>query len=132
MTECNTWKKETKTYISQSCVSLQKLTLHWLETLKNSKLAAIEASFAPAIPTKTGKASLRTVSPHHRSCQNLFIAPSLTSNLEKIENVSHPFLMFFHNPTPKAPTGSMEHHPPHKLPNLESTATLHQASLSIL
>jgi len=39
--------------------------------------------------------------------------------------------MVFHNPTPKAPTGSREHHPPHKLPNLESIATLHQASLSI-
>jgi hypothetical protein len=56
---------------------------------------------------------------------------SPTSNLAKPEKVSHPFLMFFHNPTPKAPTSSREHHPPHKLPNLESTTTLHQASLSI-
>jgi hypothetical protein len=40
-------------------------------------------------------------------------------------------MMFFHNPTPKALIGSREYHPPHKLPNLESTATLHHASLSI-
>jgi hypothetical protein len=51
--------------------------------------------------------------------------------LAKPDKVSHHFLMFFHNPTPKALTGSREHHSPHKLPNLESTTTLHQACLSI-
>jgi len=44
--------------------------------------------------------------------------------------VSHPFLMFFHNPNPNVPIGSREHHPSHKLPNLETTATLHQTSLT--
>jgi hypothetical protein len=39
------------------------------------------------------------------------IRTSNTSNLEKPKNVSHHFLMFFHNPTPKV------HQPPHKLPN---------------
>jgi len=37
--------------------------------------------------------------------------------------------MFFHTPTPKAHVDSREHHPPHRLPYLESTTTLHHASL---
>jgi hypothetical protein len=127
----NTWKKEAKTSTSQSCASLEKLMFHWLEPLRNSKFSATEAFFARAIPNKERKASLRTESLHHRSCQNLVLALSPTLNLENPENVSHPILIFFHNPTPKAPTGSREHHPPDKLPKLESTATLHQASLSI-
>jgi hypothetical protein len=61
----------------------------------------------------------------------LVLVTSPISNVEKPKNVSHHFLMFFHNPTPKAPTGSKEYQPPHKLSNLESTAILHQASLSI-
>jgi hypothetical protein len=61
----------------------------------------------------------------------LVLALSPTLNLENPENVSHPFLIFFHNLTPKAPTSSRKHHPPNKLPNLESIATLHQAFLSI-
>jgi hypothetical protein len=131
MIECRIWKKEAKTSASQSCASLEKLTFHWLESPKSSKLATIEASFAQAIPNKPRKRFLKNNIPHHRSCQNLAFAPSPTSNLKKLENVSHPFLMFFHNPTPKEPTSLGEHHPPQKLPNLESTATLHQSSLSL-
>jgi len=41
-----------------------------------------------------------------------------------------PRLIFFPKPTPYILGGSLEHHPPPKLPNLESTTTLHQASLS--
>jgi hypothetical protein len=94
-------------------------------------LSATEASFTRAIPKKSEKTSFRTVSPYYRSCQNFVLTPSPTSNLAKPKKVSHLFLMFFHNPTPKAPTGSRKHHPPHKLLNFESTATLHQVSLSI-
>jgi len=108
--ECNTCKKKkVKTSISQSCTSLEKLTLHLIEPPKSSKLSAREASFARAIPNKIGKASLRTVSLHHISCQNLVIAPSPTSNIERPKKFSQPLLMFFHNPTPKAPAGSKEH-----------------------
>jgi len=39
-------------------------------------------------------------------------------------------LIFFYNPTPKVPASPREHHPSHKLPYLECTAILHQASLS--
>lgn len=124
-------KNEAKTFTSQSWASLEKLMLHWLEPPKSSKLFATEASFTQAIPNKTRKASLRIVSPQHRSCQNLVLAPLPTSNLEKSKNVPHHFLMFFYNPTPKAPMGSKEHQPHHKLPNFESTAILYQASLSI-
>jgi len=35
--------------------------------------------------------------------------PGLTSNLVKVESVSHPFVIFFHNSTPKTLTGSKEH-----------------------
>jgi len=131
MAECNTWKKEAKTSIFQSCASLTKLTFHLIEPPKTSILSATEASFTRAIPKRSSKTSFRTVSPHYKSCQNLILPRSPTSNLAKLEKVFHPFLIFFHNPTPKAPTSSREHHPPDKFPNLESTATLHQASLSI-
>jgi hypothetical protein len=77
------------------------------------------------------KATLRAVSPHHKSCQKLILVPSPTTNLVKVEKESQLFLMFFHAPTPKALAGSREHHPPHKLSYLESTTTLHHASLSI-
>jgi len=40
--------------------------------------------------------------------------PGLTSNLVKVESVSHPFVIFFHNSTPKNLAGSREHHPPQK------------------
>jgi hypothetical protein len=46
ITECNIWKKEAKTFTSQSCASLAKLTFHWLELPKSSRLFATEASFA--------------------------------------------------------------------------------------
>jgi hypothetical protein len=62
--------------------------------------------------------------------QKLILESSPTSNLEELESFSYPFLIFFHNPTPKAPAGSRERHPPYKMPNLESTVTLHQVSLS--
>jgi hypothetical protein len=52
--------------------------------------------------------------------------------LVKLESFSHPFLIFFYNPTSKALASSREHHPLHKLPYLESTTTLHQASFSSL
>jgi len=97
---------------------------------KISILSATDASFTQAIPKRSGNTSFRTVSPHHKSSQNLVLLPSPTSYLKNLEKVSHPFLMYFYNPTPKAPANSREHHPPHKLPYLESTATLHQASLS--
>jgi hypothetical protein len=32
------------------------------------KIGTIEASFARTIPNKAGKATLRAVSPHHKSC----------------------------------------------------------------
>jgi len=79
---------------------------------------------------KDGKATLRVVSPHHKSYQKLILVPSPTTNLVKLEKESQPFLMFFHTPTPKALAGSRGHHPPHKLPYLESTTTLPHASLS--
>lgn len=129
--ECNTWKKEAKTSTSQSCAFLTKVTFHWVEPRKIFILSATEASFTRAIPKRTWKVSFRTVSPHYISWQNCVLTPSPTLNLAKPEKGSHHFLMFFHNPTPKAPIGSREHHPPYKQPNLESTATLHQASLSI-
>jgi hypothetical protein len=102
-----------------------------LSSLPLLMVATTKVSFDQAIPKRTGKASLRTVSPHHRLCQNLILFPSPTTSLGKLENDSQPFLMFFHNPTPKVPAGSREHHPPHKLPHLESTTILHQGSLSI-
>jgi hypothetical protein len=43
---------------------------------------------------------------------------------------SHSFLIFFHNPTSKAPASSREHHPPHKVPYLESIVTVHHVFLS--
>jgi hypothetical protein len=128
--ECNTWKKEAKSSTSQSDATLVKLTFHWLEPSKYSKLSVIEASFSHTRPYKTGKASFRVVSPHHWLRQKLIFDLSPTSKLVKLESLSHPFLIFFHNPTPKTHVGYREHHPPYKLPNLESTATLHQASLS--
>jgi hypothetical protein len=91
----------------------------------------MEVSCTRAIPKRTGKAFFKTISPHQRSCQNFVLTPSPTSNLVKPEQVFYHFLIFFHKSTPKAPTRSHEHHPPHKLPNLDSTATLHQASISI-
>jgi hypothetical protein len=110
--EWNTWKKEAKSSTSQSCAALVKLTFPWLEPPKNSKLSAIEASFSRARPYKTRKATFRVVSPHHWSRQKLILDPSPTSKLVKLKSLSHPFLIFFHNPTPKTPAGSREHHPP--------------------
>jgi hypothetical protein len=78
MAECNIWKKEAKTSTSQSCGSLTKLTFHWLEQPKISILSATEAFFSRAIPKRSGKASFRTVTPHHRSCQNFVLTPSPT------------------------------------------------------
>jgi len=40
-------------------------------------------------------------------------------------------LIFFHKPTPYVPRGLLEHHPPHELPNLESTKTLSYAPSAI-
>jgi len=128
--ECNTWKKEAKTSTSQSWASLVNLMFHWIEPPKCSKLSATTASFTRAIPNKIGKATLRVVSPYHKSCQKLILKPSPTTNLVNRENKSQPFLMFFHTPTPKAPIGSREHHPPHRLLHLESTTTLYHAYLS--
>jgi hypothetical protein len=128
--EYNTWEKEAKPSTSQSCAALLKLTFHWLEPPKNSKLAATETSFSQARPYKTRKATFRVVIPHHWSYQNQIFDPSPTSKHVKLESLSHHFLIFFYNPTPKTPASSRGHHPPHKLTNLESTATLHQASLS--
>jgi hypothetical protein len=116
MAECNTWNKEAKTPTSQSCASLTKLTFYWVASPKTSILSAIEVSFTQTIPKRLGKTSF--VSPHHKSCQKFVLTPSPISNLAKPKKVSHPFLMFFHNPTPKAPTSSREHHRPQKLPNL--------------
>jgi hypothetical protein len=130
LTECNTWKKETKTSTSQSWASLVKLTFHWIESPKCSKLSATATSFTRAIPNKAGKATLRVTSPHHKSCQKLILEPSPKTNLVNRDNETQSFLMFFHNPTPKAPVDSREHHPPHSLPYLESTKTLHHASFS--
>jgi len=131
VTECKTCRKDAKTPISQSCASLVKLTFHWIEPPRSSTLAATEVSFDRAILKRTGKASLRTVFPYHRSCQNLILVPSPTTSLEKLENDSQPFLMFFYNPTPKVLASLREHHPLHKLPYFESTTILHQVSLSI-
>jgi hypothetical protein len=74
--ECNIWNKEAKTFTSKSCASLAKLMFYWLEPPKISKLFATEASFATAIPNKVGKATLRVISPTHRSCQKLILVPS--------------------------------------------------------
>jgi len=98
---------------------------------KLSKLSATDASFTRAMPKRSGNTSFRIESSHHKSCQNLILLPSPTSNLRSLEKFSQPFLINFHNPTPNAPATSREHHPPHKLPYLESTTTLHQASLSM-
>jgi hypothetical protein len=56
--ECNTGKKEANTSTSQLCADLVKLTFYWLEQPKNSKLVAIEASFAQARPYKSGESYL--------------------------------------------------------------------------
>jgi len=81
ITKCSVWKKEAKTFTSQSCAFLVKLTFHWLEPPKNSGLFAKEASFAAAIQNKAGKAVLRVIFPTYRSCQKLILVPSPTSNL---------------------------------------------------
>jgi hypothetical protein len=126
--ECSTWKKEAKTPTSQSCASLTKLTFHWIEP---PEISYYPLRRHPA-PEQYKKEQEKLHSkPYPRTQIMPKFCPSPTSNLVKPEKVSHPFLIFFHKPTPKAPTGSREHHPPHKLPNLDSTTTLHQASLSI-
>jgi len=117
LTEYITLKNEAKTAISESWAALAKLTFHLLDPLESSKWATTKASFAQAMPYKTGKASFRIKSPHHRSCHNLKLKPSPTLNLVWLENFPQPLLIFFITP----------HHEP---PNLESTTTLHSASLS--
>jgi hypothetical protein len=107
-----------------------KLTFRWNESPKSSSLSATTTSYSRVMPNKAGKTTLRALSPHYKSCQKLILAPSPTTNLVKRENESQPFLMFFYTPTPKAPVGSREHHPPHRLPYLESSTTLHHASRS--
>jgi hypothetical protein len=97
-----------------------------LERPKNFKLLATEASFTQAIPNKDGKVTLRVVSPHHKSRQKLILVSSPTTNLMKLEKEYQPFLMLFQTPTPKAPAGSREHHPPHMLLYLDSTTQLSQ------
>jgi hypothetical protein len=61
ITKYSIWKKEAKTTTSQSYTSLSKLTFHWLEQPKNSRLFATKASFTAAIPNRAGKAALRVV-----------------------------------------------------------------------
>jgi len=107
-----------------------KLTFHWLEPSKISILSTTQASFTRAIPNKVGKATLRVVSPHHKSCQKLILEPSPTINKVNLEKEYQHYLMFFHTPTLKAPVSSREHYLPHRLLYLESTTTLHLASLS--
>jgi hypothetical protein len=49
---------------------------------------------------KPGKASLRGISPHHTSSQNLILDPFPKVSLVWLQNKLHPFLMFFQSPTP--------------------------------
>jgi len=123
LTKYNIPKNEAKASTSQSWTALTKITFHWMAPLENSMRAATWASVAQAIPNKIRKTSLY--------CQNLTLEPSPSSNLVWQRNFSQPLLIFFHKLTPYVPTHSLEHHPPHELPYLESTSILHQASLLI-
>jgi hypothetical protein len=66
--------------------------LHWWEPTKSLKWYAMEASLVRTMLYKFGKASLRAWSPHHRSCQNIILEPSHTSNLVWLENIPNPLL----------------------------------------
>jgi len=127
LTKYNTLKNEAKASTSQSWATLEKLTFHWLNPPEISKRAATDASFTHAIPNKSGKTSSR-VYPHTKSHARTYLR-SISHLRVCLENFPQPFLIFFYNPTPFAPRGSWELQPPEELPNLESTTTLHQASL---
>jgi hypothetical protein len=49
---------------------------------------------------KPRKASLRGISSHHTSSQNLILDPSPRTSLVWLLNKLHPFLMFFQSLTP--------------------------------
>jgi hypothetical protein len=93
--------EEVKVSTSQSCASLTKLTFHCVESSKSSILSATKASFARAIPNRAGKASFRTVSPHHRSCQNFALALSPHLKYIKTRECLPPFHNVLPQPHPK-------------------------------
>ncbi|GLT66411.1 hypothetical protein SLA2020_387760 [Shorea laevis] len=96
--------------------------------VQNFKLAAIEACFAQARPYKIGKATFRAASPHHS------VMPKV--DLGTISYLKSVKIKFF----PTFPDILLQPHPKgscrlkrapllQKLPYLESTAILYQASL---
>jgi hypothetical protein len=127
--EYNKIKKEVKTSTSQSCVTRINQTSHWKDPLPTIKWAATNEFLSQAMSYKPGKASLRGISPHHTSFQNLFLDPLPKINLVWLLNKLHPFLMFFHSPTPWDPWGYKEHQLAHEEPYFASTSNLHRASL---
>jgi hypothetical protein len=111
----------------QSCTGLVKEIYHWILLLKNCIWSATEAS-QQAILNNSEKDAFRGWSPHK---PKLDLRPVTHLILDKSRKIPHPLLMFFHNPTLKGPTTSLEHHPPLMLPYLVSIADLHKASLSV-
>jgi hypothetical protein len=128
--EYNKVKKKVKMSTSQSCAARINLTSHWKDPLSRINWAATNELLSQAMSYKPGKASLRGISPHHTSSQNLILDPLPKINLVWLLNKLHPFLMFFHNPTTWDPWGSKEHQPAHVEPYFASTTDLHRASLS--
>jgi hypothetical protein len=53
-----------------------------------------------AISYRTGKASLRDISPHQTSSQKRILDPLPKISLVYLQKKLHPFLMFFQIPTP--------------------------------
>jgi hypothetical protein len=120
-------KNKVKKSTSQSCTAPIKLTFYWWESVENSKWSTIEASLKQAILNNYEKATLRDWSPtpHVKPKSNVGAINYLkSSRIRKLP--STPTNIF-----PKAhpnPWTSLEHHPPHGLPYLKSTTTLHKAS----
>jgi hypothetical protein len=130
LSEYNTPKNASTKSTSQSCTDLTKDTFHLITPLEDIMLSTTHAFLQRAIPSNSGRAFFNGWSPHQASCQKRIWDPSPTSYLIYLEKTSHPLLICFHNPTPKGPVTSLEHHPPLRLSYFASTTTRQNTSLS--
>lgn len=89
-----------------------------------------KAPFLLAIQYSLGKDSLRDMSPHHASSQNLTLVPSPTSNVMNVENLAQPRCIYFQSLTPYGPLEGVVHQPPSIEPCFTSTTCLRNDSLS--
>ena len=115
---------------SQSWTAQIKFISQKVELFLCLMWSATKVPLLLAIRYSLGKDSLRDMSPHHTSSQNLTLVPSPTSNLMNVENLAQPHCIYFQGLTPYGPLEGFVHQPPSIEPDFTSTTCLINDSLS--